>query len=143
VFLDGTLQIGARIDVAAKAAEQFDLMLHALDHADQARVFRGMNEHVVKIASEPPPLAGILLAQCRPSAVAAQLLLMVVEVAVGEMRTGEAGGQRLEPFAHLVNLDHVVDRVGRDEGALAFDYAHEAFALEPEYRFPDRRAADA
>ena len=60
-------------------------MLHALDNADQARIFRGMDEHVVKIAPELPPLARVFLAQRRPRAVAAQLLFVMVEVVVGDM----------------------------------------------------------
>src|SRR6185436_9595362 len=143
MLFDRAFEIGARIDGASESAEELDLVLHALDDADQARVLRGMNEHIVKIAAETPPFARVLLAQRRACAVAVQLHLVMIEVLIRKVRTAQASRQRLESFAHMVNLDHVFDRVRRNERAFAFDHAYQPFAFESAYCFPHWRAADA
>src|SRR5258705_10461111 len=102
-----------------------------------------MNEHIVKITAETPPLARVLLAQRRARAVAVELRLVMIEVLIRKVRTAQARGQRLESFAHMVNLNHVFDRKRRNERALAFDHAHQPLAPGPEYRFPHWRSAYA
>src|SRR4051794_2923554 len=62
VFLDRGVGLRTR-NGAAETAMELDLVLHALDHLDQTRVLRRLDERAMELPAEPQPLRRVLLSK--------------------------------------------------------------------------------
>ena len=122
-----------------------------------ARAFARKNIEVA-VASRRPPEALLPQAQAIGStvipktlreAIKADIIFLAVpflehrEVVRGQTRHREPNCHRLEPFAHLVQLEELVLRERADDGAPARPDGDEPLGREPADRLAKRSAADA
>ena len=113
---------------------------HEITRLSQDPVVEVYQEHLVEAPVQEPERLEVRLIGGRrhPSIEVAQL----AKILVGEVRRHPGGDGSLEDAERVVDLTNVVDGERPDVVAAAAIADDDAFGLEPQQRFADRRATD-